>query len=280
MNAPIEELATLYVLDQLDAPDRAAFEARLVREPALATLVRELEAGLSHGVRSLPPQQPPADLLGKIEAKIGADANRWSPGSARAETVRSAGSTWIPFAKWGIAAVIAVSLGILAVQSLRQPPAQPVIVVVGLDANRNTFTELPLQGSAKDPDSRFIQLASLAQRFVEQPSEVPAAAKPAGGDNRGYALFDPASQQGFIAIEQLSAIAANQRYHLWVVDPANGQIRDAGVLPSSTSRGLYSFALNDTSNAKSGHPHFFVTIEDDNAPAQPRGKVVLGSKSF
>ena len=45
-------------------------------------------------------------------------------------------------AQWGIAAVITVSLATLAIQSLRAP-SRPVFVVVGLDANRNTFAELP-----------------------------------------------------------------------------------------------------------------------------------------
>ncbi len=276
MNDPLAELASLYVLDQLNEHDRTAFAARLLREPELAALVRDLEAGLSHGVRSLPQTQPPAEMLDRIERQIGAT-------EVPAEPAPSAGSAihWLSFAKWGIAAVIAVSLGILAVQSLRRSSAQPMIVVVGLDANRNTFADLPLS-STKDPDARFIQLASLAENFWQKPGDLPANAKPAADGNRGYALFDPASQQGFIAIEELAPITATQRYHLWVIDPASGQIHDAGILPlSGMSRGLYSFTLAPGDAPKSTHPQFFVTIEESNAstqPSAPRGKVVLGKQ--
>ena len=169
MNDTLAETASLYVLDQLDAAARADFEAHLLREPELVTLVRELETGLTRGIHALPPVTPPIALLDRIEEKIGSE--RWNPTSGRVGSSaadqparpaghslgdgRRSGSTqsgpaWVPFARWGIAAVIALSLGILAVQSLRRP-AQPVFVVVGLDANRNTFTELPQTSAAPSP---------------------------------------------------------------------------------------------------------------------------------
>jgi anti-sigma-K factor RskA len=281
MNDSLEETASLYVLDQLEPRERALVEARLLREPDLAALVRDYESALARGIRALPPQSPPASLFARIESEIEGRI----PHSVRAESAdklaRSAGSTpafrWM---QWGIAAVIAVSLGILAVQSLR--PTQPVFVVVGLDAHHNTFTELP--GSAnggKDPDARFIQLASLATDYWRNPGALPAQAAPATAGNRGYALFDPASQQGFIAIEQLPVLTGNQRYHLWVIDDSSGRVRDAGVLPlAGVNRGLYSFALNPLAGTPATRPNFFVTIEETGATPEtavrPSGKVVLG----
>ncbi len=289
MNESTEELATLYILDQLAATDRAAFEARLLREPALAAQVRELEAAFAAGIRSLPPQEPPAALLDRIEAQIDEleiEGNLRDAQIGRSESapLRESRRPWVAVAQWGIAAVIAVSLSILAVQSLRRPAA-PTIVVVGLDANRNTFAELPLRTNAQDPDARFIQLASLAQDFWNKPGDLPLKPGAAPGDNRGYALMDLGSQQGFIAIEQLPAIAANQRYHLWVADASTGRVRDAGILPlAGINRGLYSFTTGPDTGAKSEPPHLFVTLEDagdaTSAPAQPRGKVVLGKGTF
>ena len=46
MNEPLEDLACRYVLGRLDHPDRAAFEARLSGDSALAALVRQIEAAL------------------------------------------------------------------------------------------------------------------------------------------------------------------------------------------------------------------------------------------
>lgn len=304
MNESLEELASLYVLDQLAGDERAAFEARLVREPEIAALVRNLEAALARGVRALPPREPPASLLGRIEAEIDsrpADAapapgkvegpalskaegpapvSGRSPASGRA--VPSQRAAWATFARWGLAAVIAVSLATLALQSLRRSPAEPKIVFVGLDADRNTYAELSLRGPGKDPDTRFIQLAALAEKLWEKPGELPARPVPSAGASHGYALFDPGSQQGFIAIERLPAIAENQHYHLWLVEPAAGSIRDGGVLPlAGLQRGLYSFALGSAHDEESGRPNIFVTVEDDGADTptgQPRGKVVLGRR--
>ena len=301
MNESLHEAASLYVLDQLEPRERTLFEARLLQEPELAALVRHYEAALAAGIRSLPFRKPSPMVLENIEDQLDALTERgWSPHSVRAghsdsapprkKPARSAGSTirWTSLAQWGIAAVIAVSLATLAVQSVRSTKGQPVFVVVGLDADRNTFAELPQAGPvAKDPDARFIQLASTAENLWRNPESRPAHAASPSGSNHGYALFDPASQQGFIAIEQLPALAENQRYHLWVIDAATNRIRDAGILPlAGLSRGLYSFALEPTEAPASdrNRPNFFITVEDVSPtpqPApQPRGKVVLGKDSI
>jgi hypothetical protein len=170
--------------------------------------------------------------------------------------------------------VIAVSLATLAFQSLRTTDVRPVVVFVGLDGDKNTFSELPMRQLATDADARFIELASIAGNLLKKPAALP------GGDNRAYALFDPASKQGFIGIEQLPVAAGNQRYHLWLVDPTTGRVLDAGGLPlDGMSRGLYSFALGPDDSLGSDRPNFFITLEEEDAtaaPAKPRGKVVLG----
>lgn len=280
MNDSLQDLATLYVLDQLEPSERAVFEARLLREPALAALVRDLEAGLARGVRSLPPREPPAGTLDRIEDRI--DALRTPP--AALPGIAPAPVRWVAFARWGLAAVIAVSLVTIAVQGLRPAAAHPVIVVVGLGANRSSMTELPLREPGKDADARFIQLASLAENYWAKPGSLPGKSPAATGDNSGYALFDPGSRQGFIVIEQLPAVAENERYHLWIVDPATARVSDAGILPlAGLNRGLYSFALGSEDSPPTGRPNFFITVEENGAsssPARPSGKVVLGRSSI
>jgi hypothetical protein len=213
MNKSLEELACLYVLDQLEPRERAGFEARLLRYPELATFVRELEPTLARGVGELPQHTPSAGVLNQIEARIDALGDTAAAREPRRAPVLP--FNFFSLARWGIAAVIAVSLATIAIQSLREPgPAasQPVLVFVGLDANKNTFAELPMRDGAKDPDARFIQLATLAENYWRKPGELPVRTQPAPGDNRGYALFDPASRQGFIVIEQLPVATEGQRY--------------------------------------------------------------------
>jgi anti-sigma-K factor RskA len=275
MNTQLEELACLYVLDRLDARERAAFEARLAQDPELAATLREIEASLARRVRALPQHEPPAGMLARIEARI-AGAR---PGEARPHSRRGA-PLWATAARWGVAAAVAVGVGIVAVQSLRRTPAdaRPYVIVVGLDSLRSTLAEVPVEERARDADASFIQLATLAERFWEKPDDLPFKLHSAGQSGRGYALFDPGSNQGFIAIRELPAAGRGKEYHLWLVDTASGQVREAGVLPAASAGGLYFFSVVPTTSAKPGRPDFFVTAEDTGSPnsALPRGKVVLG----
>jgi anti-sigma-K factor RskA len=277
MNTQLEDLACLYVLDRLDACERAAFEARLPGDPALAATVREVEASLSRRIHALPRHEPPAGTLARIEARI----DGLAAGGAR-PSPRGSSTLWASAARWGIAAVIAVGVGILAVQSLRRPAAaRPYVIVVGLDSLRSTLAELPVQERPRSADASFIQLASLAERYWDKPDDLPVKLDSAGQSGRGYALFDPGSNQGFIAIRQLPAAAQGKEYHLWLLDTASGQIREAGVIPvAASARGLYFFSVLPAATATSGNPDFFVTAEDagSTGSAQPRGKVVLGDR--
>lgn len=276
MNDSPEDLACLYVLDRLDPAARAGFEARLLREPALAALVRDFESGLAAGVHALPRHRPSPFVLDRIEAQLDA-----LPARAGRSVRPAFPARWAAFARWGLAAVIAVSLATLAVQSLRRPASLPMIMV-GLDPDRSTLTELPLHEPAGDADARFMRLASLAQDFWQKPGGLPLQTPPQAGASRGYALFDPGSHQGFITIEQLPALTDNQRYHLWVADALTGRVRDAGILPlAGLNRGLYSFTLDPADNAPSARLRFFITIEEAgpaDQPSRPRGRVVLGEQ--
>lgn len=284
MNTQLEELACLYVLDQLDATARADFEAKLVADAELRSLVHGLQSTLASRVRALPQHEPPLDLLEAIEHKLPQAAAATRLPQRRPEVVHV---PWFQFARWGIAAVIAVSLATLAVQSLRRP-SSPWVVLVQLDSNRSTATQLSLPSSAKDDDARFIQLASLAESYWKKvDGESNPAASGALG-SRGYALFDPASQEGFLAVEQLPTIDAQKHFHLWIVDSSRGEIRDAGILPTTSPQaGLYSFSLPEAA-LKGSSPqrlNFFVTIEDANSSSlpnstQPQGKVVLGQRTL
>lgn len=282
MNAHHEELACLYVLDRLDARERADFEARLPRDSRLVAFVRELESTFARRIRALPQFDPPTDLLTRIEDRID---QILTIESAVSPPPRVVTPLWTSIARWGIAAVIAISLGTIAIQQLRHGPVaaeRPSVIVVGLDSHQSIFTELPLQ-NPQDADASFIQLASLAEKYWEKPESLPVKSSRASQSGRGYALFDPHSNQGFIAIQQLPAIAHGQRYHLWLLDTASGATREAGVLPlTETNSGLYFFSVAPNAGVKPDRMDFFITAEDPTAPksAEPRGKVVLGDKGF
>lgn len=276
MTTQLEELACLYVLDRLEGGERAAFEARLLREPELAALVRDLEAALRGGIGALPPHEPPAALLARIDAAIDRQS---APPSPRVVPL------WAAAARWGIAAVIAIGVGVIAVQEWRRGPAAlsaPYVLIVGLDRAHSTLARLPLAGTPAGADARFIQLALLAQQYWDRPADLPAtvaADRRAGG---GYAVFDPGTNQGFIAVRGMPAAAGGKRYHLWVIDTATGRARAAGALPAAGAGGLYFFSVAPDQGSAPDRLDFSVTAEapGDAVPTRPRGQVVLGDNKF
>jgi hypothetical protein len=62
-----EDEAARYVLGEMDAAERCAFEAQLKRSAELRALVRELEAGGVVAALACPPHQPPPELWQRIE---------------------------------------------------------------------------------------------------------------------------------------------------------------------------------------------------------------------
>lgn len=277
MTTQLEELASLYVLDRLDAAERAAFEARLAGDAALAALVHELEAALEARLRLLPRFPPPPGLLARIESRLDAD-------TAPAAAPRPAANPWwTAVARWGMAAAFAVAAGAATFFYLdrhRAAPA-PTILIVGLDPRQSALAEVSASAFPGDADGRFVQLASLATHYWDHPANLPVKLGPADGDSRAYALFDPASRQGFIAIQQLPLTAPGQRYHLWIADAATHRAYEAGVLPADAARrGLFFFALAPGSGP-AGRLNFFITAEDAAVkPTQPRGPIVLGERDI
>jgi len=279
MKPPLEELACSYVLDHLAPEERAAFEAHMLGDAELTLLVRQLETALAREVSALPQHEPPLDLLARTESRL-------APPLAREKPARGAGvfPHWSAMARWGIAAVIAASLLTIAAQLWRREAAgmsRPLVILVGLDAHQSQLAALPIQRRPVDSDASFIELASLAEKFWKHPATLPITISTTGGRERGYAVFDPISNQGFIAVRELPAIDADLRYHLWLVDTISGRVRDAGALPRTDSNnGLYFFSVAPDVGAKADHLDFFVTAENatSNESPQPRGKVILGDR--
>lgn len=295
MTPQLEELACLYVLDQLDHSERAAFETRLAHDDTLATFVRELETTLAERIRLLPSHRPRTDLFARIEAQLDTPAHvtRGLPAPeppAFTDSLLAARplfhaspralAVWPTFARWTLAAAAAIALGagtFFFLERQRAADAPSMVLVVGLDPQRSTVTQFQLRESARGADARFVQLASLAEQFWVSPENLPHASAATNG-RHAYALFDPSTRQGFIAVQQLPTPAAGKRYHLWLVDADSGRVLDAGSLPASTSRGLYSFTIDPAAAPTAGPLNFLITAEDTASisPPRPRGEPILG----
>ena len=155
-------------------------------------------------------------------------------------------------------------------------------MVVGLDAHRALRSELP-ESAALSKDARFIELASLAERYWQAPDLLPFKSAQGARPGSGYALYDPASSQGFIGVRRLPEARGAKRYHLWIVDSRTGEVREAGMIPvGKSAEGLYFFSVPAPAGSPASTLGFFVTEEDAGgaAPASPHGRVVLGNDTL
>jgi anti-sigma-K factor RskA len=124
----IDLLAAEYVLGTLDASARTALAARRQREPALDAAIRAWEGRLGPLGEEVRPVEPPAGLLGRIEARIagasaaGADRGRISSLEAEAGRWRRAA-----VAASALAASLALFIG---VRELVYPPKPETFVAV------------------------------------------------------------------------------------------------------------------------------------------------------
>lgn len=275
MNPALEELASLYVLDELTPTERTAFEARLLQDPALAALVRELESALAARIRALPPCEPSPDVLARLETQLDRRG-----AAAGAEAGHAAGWRWAVLG--GMAALLLAGVGVGLFRHAFPNVAgggRPVVIIAALGSSRSASTELTLGRGPTGTDARFIQLASLAQRFWDHPDALPVKVVAAPGGSRGYAVFDPGTEQGYIAVRDVPVPAPGRRYHLWIADTASGRARDLGALPLATGTGgMYFFSATDLSERNPRRLTFFITTEPTTASprALPRGSVVLG----
>ena len=86
-----------------------------------------------------------------------------------------------------------------------------------------------------------------------------------------------------MALELPPAATGGKRYHLWVIDTATGQAREAGALPGAgAGGGLYFFSVAPDQGSAPDRLNFSVTAEapGDGIFTRPRGPVVLGDNKF
>jgi hypothetical protein len=265
MNETFDDTAALYLLDELAAPARAAFEAQVQADPALAARWRELESGFEAGIRALPQRPPPARSWSRLAASLDERAAR--PAA--------------PFLRWawaglGVAAAVLAAVGTLAFREIRHPAAgaaaELVVADLGQAGGSVEYSRLP---GAPDSDERFHELAVRAREYWEE-----APSTPRGAANRVYALFDPGAHEGFLGVRHLQPPGAGHEYHLWIVDTATDEAADAGELPiDGAERGLFHFTVAPKRTGGAGPLDFIVTTEEQTAGplTKPAGTVVVAS---
>ena len=280
MNEKTQELASLYVLDKLTPDERSSFENLLESDTELVLLLRELESAVEDQVRDLPQHNPPDGLFSKIQSQV-------QPIPQVANSKPFITISWASFAGWGMAAALVLGVGLTLFVTSRDGPipgssSHPVLLVVGMNSDSSAFKTIPTM-IPEDEFENFVQLTQLAENFWDHPEQLPATINNsplANTRGSGYAVFDPQSKHGFIAIQNLPKQEQGKNYFLWLKDPKANLLECAGIIPLlEKNEGLYFFELEDNSPISSARVAFFVTEENTSQPklSHPQGELVLGS---
>lgn len=241
-----EELAALHALGALDGTELSAFERELAGDPRLRSLTDSLRETSAALALSVPQVEPPAALKDRLFAALGDD-----PASAPVPAQNASENTMVNFPlvrflPWAAAAGFALLATWFGVQisSLRAENAalrtQRELAEVAYRMAQSQLAERTLVAEQ--------MIATLGQRLrrTEDLSrlKITALASLVGNtpEARAIAVWDPEQQSGLLTVEKLPAIASEQDYQIWVIDPQYPIPVDGGVFkPDSAGRATLTF---------------------------------------
>lgn len=186
----LQDQAALYALGALNAGETAAFEAAMSGDVELQAMVREMREAAAGLARSVPAQQPPAELQQRVLRAIALEKQAGPSGRPTATSF-----SWLP---WAIAALFLVFCGMLALDRARLQ------------------RELA-DARAADPLSQAT-LVALTSPTGDHP------------DAKATVAWQPDRQSGVITINNMPPAGAGRDYQLWAVDANHKDPINAGII--------------------------------------------------
>ncbi|MBS0660931.1 MAG: anti-sigma factor [Verrucomicrobia bacterium] len=296
-----QDEAADYLLGQMSPEARAAFEARIRKDPALQAHLREAGDAMVEWTLALPPEEPSAALRGRLLAQVAAEA--------RAEQAAAT----VPFtpapvlaprrAPWGwMAAAAALVLGgAIAWQAERERAAAEERMSELRSQLKSTEARLAgLSAEAARSTAAADELRRRLEGLEKSNAELTAQIDAARGENvlgrviagalratvaggvdgpapaRGAFVWDPVKQEGVLTVENLPLIPPSFDYEIWVADA--GQPIPVGTFrPTRVGRQTLRFKA-DTRISKA--TEFMVTREQRGGSKQIEGPAVLVSDKY
>lgn len=268
-----EELAALYALGLLEGAEKQSFEADLAGNPALRAVVDELSDSSAALALAVPQVEPPRELRDRILAAAATSA------TVRAE----AGVIPFPLARvlpWAAAACLAVSTVFFAIRaiSLRSENA-------ALRTERQ-LAEVAYKMAQTELSERTIlaerMIADLGSKLKHTEDlsrlKITALASLLGNspEAKAIAVWDPEQQSGLLTVEKLPAIAAEQDYQIWVIDPQYPIPVDGGVFkPDASGKAVLTFKGDKPVKQASA---FAISLEKKGGVPKAEGPLVLLGK--
>ena len=238
----LQDQVALYALGVLDPEEARALEQHMASDPALTTLVRELQDTLAATTRALPGEAPPAELRTRVLEQI-----RERQGLPTPTKVRATGTSSWGRLGWGLAAAFAVSSAWLFTERTRLEESLQVIVaneaaareqtaLAQADAQRLQGELQRLQANLTTSETRLTQLRAelqaLQQRNALAQMQIATLQSTVDEYKQGVAVvvWDSEKNQGILKLDKMPAVAPDKDYQLWVVDPAKPRPVNAGVI--------------------------------------------------
>ena len=269
-----EELATLHALGLLEGAERAGFEKEIAGNAELQAYVASLVE--TSAKLALAPEQldPPAALKARILAAA-TGASEVNP--ADAKIISFPLIRWLPLAAAAALAITALWLGSQNLK-LRQENS-------GLRTERE-LAELAYESAqAQLKERSFVaesMINDLGRQLREQQDlahlKVTALAALAGNTSeaKAIAVWDPGRETGLLTVEKLPAIADNQDYQIWVVDPAYPIPVDGGVFkPDADGKAVLTFKGDKPIKTVAA---FAISLEKKGGVPKAEGPIVLLGK--
>ena len=245
-----EEVASLYALDLLESGEKSAFEAALRQDSALRSLVDELRQSSSALFAVAPAATPSAALRARVLAIPSRSAPAAAPAKVETNVLPFRLPVWSP---WAVAAGFAVATGwfaqlyVATEASLVAAREGAAIARVESESTRQLLEAERLLGQRQIADLRTadVRIAQLQQQADLASFKISSLASLLGesSEAQAIAVWSPAAQQGVLSVEKLPALAADQDYQLWVVDPQYPIPVDGGVFTVDPASGTARLAF-------------------------------------
>lgn len=272
-----EELAALYAVDLLEGAEKNAFEAELARSAELRALVeqlRESSISLALATRQV---EPPAALKARI---LDAVENQSSGPATPAPSENLVPFPLARLVPWGIAACFAVAAAYFGLRtiSLRSENTalrtERELAEVAYKIAQNQLGERTLLA-----EKMIADLGAKLQRSEDLSRlKITALASLLGNtpEAKAIAVWDPEQQSGLLTVEKLPAVAAEQDYQIWVIDPQYPIPVDGGVFkPDSTGRAVLTFKADKPVKQAAA---FAISLEKKGGAPKAEGPLVLLGK--
>lgn len=266
-----EEQAALHALGLLEGAERSAFEAEIAAQPELHALVVSLRESTAALALAAPQIAPPAALKSRLLASIEAPAPK--PAVVVA----------FPFARvipWAVAACAMFAASWFGYRTMHLR-----------SENQMLRTERELAEIAyRMAQGQLVERSFLAESMINKLGnqlqrqqdltrmKVTALASLLGNspEAQAIAVWDPDLQSGLLTVEKLPALAENQDYQLWVVDPAYENPVNGGVFTVGAD-GHVALAFKTDQPVKN-IAAFAVSLERKGGVPKAEGPMVLLGK--